>query len=329
MPASERSVFGRPKSGIRRYNPPKVKKLGNLKRTTKKGAYKKNIKRNFQVRRAPFVETKSQDTEQVITRLGITGTESVLGLRNSLLPLELQNATALTVLPLQPYVLNSQGITDETIVGTSIYSKYLKAKVEFELPYGDDTIRHPAEVYLIHGWVTQPIGATAHTTPSDKDITFGFYHNHINDQIQQYFNDRLDKIRVIPKNTSNLKIEGYRKLRVKKNNNLGMTSQIFESGLNDVIVGSQPTINMNVSWKCNKKLQLTRGEAMISPNPIIQPTQFMYPNNSWIPFLCVYNPTFSSFTDNATGPGLSPIYPPGVEPKIKVRYNVQHYFSDS
>lgn len=298
-------------------------------RTTRKGAYKPARKRAMVNRRNPLVETKQLDTLTQITRMGIVGEGQTEGIRNTLLPLELSNATAFNILPIWPYYKNQHGLHEGEVIGSSIFSKYLKCKLEFELPMGDNLIRHPAEVYLIHGWITQPTGATAHTTPSDKNMTPGFFMNHIDDQLQQYFNGRLDKLEIIPKRTSNLKIEGYRKLKVKERSNLGVNTGQFESGLNDTLYGAKPLINMNCEWKCMKKIHLQHGADVEVVGPGGQITEFRYPNWSWIPFVVVYSPTYQSFTDNVPGPGLNPIYPPGVEPKLKVRYNTIHYYTDS
>ena len=77
-------------------NAPKRKSANpkNLKKTTARGAYKKGAKRNFRVRREPFVETKSLDTDTLMIETGIVGNETAHGVRNTLLPLELQNASA-------------------------------------------------------------------------------------------------------------------------------------------------------------------------------------------------------------------------------------------
>ena len=156
-------------------------------------------------------------------------------------------------------------------------------------------------------------------------MTQSIFMNHIDDQVQQYFNDRLDKLRFIGKSTSNLKILGYRKLRIPKRSNLGMEPQVYESGLDDKIEGSLPIINMECSWRCMKKLQLTKGEDLTMPHPPNTVSEFRYPNNSWIPFMLVYSPTFAQFRSQGAGG----IYPPGVEPFISVRYNTKHYYSDS
>lgn len=323
-----RTKQSRPKRTPAMFQKTQVVPRKAMMKTTRKGAYKPARKKQMAIRRAPFVETKNVDTLGQCLRMGIAADETIpgTGIRNTLLPLELTNATAFNLLPIFPYYKNQHGLDDSEVIGSSLFSKYLKCKIEFELPSGQDLIRHPAEVYLIHGWVTQPIGATAHTTPNDKNMTPGLFMNHIDDQIQQYFNSRLDKLEIIPKRTSNLKIEGYRKLKVRKSNNLGVQTGQFESGLDDVLYGAPPLINMECNWKCQKKIHLSHGQNVVHNGFT---TEFRYPNHSWLPFVLVYSPTFQSFTDNATGPGLHPIYPPGVEPKIKVRYNTVHYYSDS
>lgn len=296
-----------------------------MMKTTRKGAYKAGRKKQMVIRRAPMVETKSLDTLTQITRMGLVADGQVEGIRNTLLPYELQNVTAFNLLPIFPYYKNQHGLNEGEVIGSSIFSKYLKCKLEFELPSGQNLIRHPAEVYLIHGWITQPIGATAHTTPSDKNMTPGFFMNHIDDQVQQYFTSRFDKLQILPKSTSNLKIEGYRKLKVKERSNLGVNTGQFESGLNDMLYGAKPLINLECNWKCMKKIHLTKGQDVTVVGPGGQTTEFRYPNNSWIPFVLVYSPTHTTFRDNGAGG----VYPPGVEPKIKVRYNTIHYYSDS
>lgn len=95
----------------------------NLKKTTTRGAYKRGAKKNFRVRREPFVETKALDTDTLMIEAGIAGNETAHGVRNTLLPLELQNQSAFNILPIFEYYKKSQGIEDYQVVGNSIYSK--------------------------------------------------------------------------------------------------------------------------------------------------------------------------------------------------------------
>ena len=49
--------------------------------------------------------------------------------------------------------------------------------------------------------------------------------------------------------------------------------------------------------------------------------EHQYPNYSWLQFMLVFNPTAGDFFNTT-------LYPSG-DPKVKVRYNCIHYFTDS
>lgn len=298
----------------------------NLVKTTRRGAYKKAAKRNFQRRRAPFVETKSIDDILVAGKAGVLneGQEEDT-IRNPTYPLEISNGTAqapntLTMLPVNSFFNMERGLTHSDIVGDNIYSRYLKAKVEFELPRGEHMIKHPCDVYLVHGWVTLPLGLNFHTTPEQGDLTRAQLNAHIKEQIEQYFNQRADKLQFITKRQSNLKILGYRKLKPRNNNNLGAnpTPQIFDRMGGTIVsgAGAPPLVSMSCSWPTKRKIFYEDGKTNLQNG-----FPMMYPNFAWLPFMCVYNPTAAEFFSTA--------YQGAQEPKIKVRYNSKHYWTDS
>lgn len=302
---------------------------GALRKTTKKGAYKKGAKRNFQKRRAPFVETKSIDDLLVAGKAGVLLSEqSDDTIRNPVNPLEISNGTAqapntLTMLPIYSFFNMERGLSHSDIIGDNIYSRYLKCKVEFELPRGESMIKHPCDVYLVHGWVTLPLGLNFNTTPEMNDLTRTQLNQHIENQVKQYFNQRSDKLQYINKRTNNIKILGYRKLKPKQDHNLGAnpTPQIFDRMGGTVVsgAGAPPPVNMSCNWPTKRKIFYTNGKSNLQ-----QPVGnfgMMYPNYSWLPFMCVYNPTASEFFSTA--------YQGAQEPKIKVRYNSKHYWTDS
>ena len=145
------------------------------------------------------------------------------------------------------------------MIGDNIFSRYLKAKVEFQLPSNDKIIRHPCDVYLIHGWVTVPLSKTLHTTPELYDLTRTQCNTHIKEQLEQYFNQRSDKIQYIPKRTNNIKILGYRKLKPKNNHNLGGSSgpivnNLATGGAIITGAGGPPLVNMTCNWTTKRKI---------------------------------------------------------------------------
>lgn len=296
-----------------------------MKKTTKRGAYKPVAKKAMMNRRAPFTETKSIDDILVAGKAGVLAGGSADTLRNPIYPLTILNGTTgspntFTILPVQCFSNMERGFEHTDITGDYIFSKYLKAKVEFELPGNEKMIKHPCDVYLIHGWVTLPLGKNLNTTPTQDQLTRAQYNEHIEDQLSQYFNQRQDKLIFRSKRTNNIKILGYRKLKPNNNQNLGAapTPQIFDRAGGTVSTGggSPPIVNMACNWPTKRKIYYEDGASSIQNG-----FPHLYPNFAWLPFMVVYNPTANDFLN--TG-----VYPSG-EPQIRVRYNCKHYFSDS
>lgn len=300
---------------------------GALRKTSKKGAYKPARKSNFQKRRAPFVETKQQTDELLAAKNGdITGALKD-GIRNPVVPLELTNGTSMTpiefnVLPVQTFYSMNQGLDTSDMIGTSVYSRYLQARLEFELPSGQsNTIQHPCNMYLVHGWITAPLNRTQHTTPAEGDQERDALIQYIKSHVEEHFNQRRDKLTWKPKRTNTVKILGYRKIKPKTNFNLGIDSTMLNNpsggGIQTYAVGSKPLINMVCNWTTKRKVHYIKGFNDTTAGAI----ENYYPNFSWLPFMLVYNPTAGDFFNTTR-------YPLG-DPKLKVRYNCIHYYSDS
>ena len=308
---------------------------GALKKTTRKGAYKPVRKRNFQKRRAPFVETKKQEDVTVSLKAKLEGIVTDDTIRVTTLPLTISNGTragqggtaipnTITNLPLFSFLQMNQGLGASDINGLNVFSKYLKAKVSIELPSGSLAIKHPCDLYLVHGFITLPIGSTLHTDPITSEVTRSYVHTHIQEQLQQYFNQRSDALHFIPKQRSNVKILGYRKVKPNLNSNLGapLTPLLTSVGQGTVsaTAGASPLVRMTCKWPMMKKVPYSTGKdsLQISNDGL----QHLFPNYSWLPFMVLYNPTALQFLDPNN-------YADAYEPKFQVRYNSAHYFSDS
>ena len=308
----------------------------SLRVTSKKGAYNKARKKNFMVRRSPFIETKNQTDLIVSLKAGnATGTpQDTLRMTTEPLKIDYQRVIPgssppayepkeLTILPLNSFMNMNQGFDSSDMIGNTVFSKYLKCKIEFQLPYGSNQIRHPCDMYLVHGFVTQPIGNTLHTLPEALDFTRANYTEHIEEQLLQYFNQRRDKLEFIPKATSNIKFLGYKKLKVKRSSNLGPDPNAMSDGNNVFQYGSHPLVNMTVDFPMMRKVHYEQGTAGTTTTPL----PFYYPNYSWLPFVALYNPTAHEFLSTVTYPG--PSAGSNDPPEMYVRYNSIHYFSDS
>lgn len=273
-----------------------------LKKTTAKGAYAKGAKKNFAKRRAPMVETKSRTHSDLVHTYGDPIT-------NPLATQYIVNDDAYTDFPLTSYLSMDQGFLEEQMVGNSIFVKYLKAKYEFTMPSGKDTIDFPAEVYLIHGFVTAPSALTNSTVPQAQTLTRTGWSQLVHRVVEDYFNDDTDQLLFLPKVRTNLKILGRRRLKVNKNNQLGAVPDL------DLQKGAVAPIHMTCNWPMMRKIHYEQGQPQT--NGAGAHDQFMYPNSSWRPFCCLYSPNFQAFADK------------GANCQIQVRRNDATYFTDS
>ena len=158
-------------------------------------------------------------------------------------------------------------------------------------------------MYLIHGFIKAPFARTSFTNPTaqatTRDDVAGWVKRHLKD----FFDEREDKLRFIPKTNTNLQILGYRKIKPNRNTNLGVMNIGNAQG-------TFPMINMSCYWPLKKKVYYSPGTGS-SPSD-----QFLYLNSQPIPFMCVYNPTAGEFTA-------------GSAYQVKVAYNDCCWYSDS
>merc|ERR1712035_126600 len=114
-----------------------------------------------------MVETKSRTTEEMALAVS---DESVLPN-----PVNFQDVPvddAITQFPLTPFNWMTQGLGEDEMIGLSVYSKYIKQKLQFKLPSGDKAIIFPCNLYLVHGWVRNPFGRTSNTNPTAQQSTY-------------------------------------------------------------------------------------------------------------------------------------------------------------
>ncbi len=297
-----------PKSATFRYSRQQMLKRsqGGRKRRARR-AYKPNNKRKFMAKRQPFVETKSvTGEEQAITA-------NDLSFLDPTDYLTLQTGTSITMLNPSSFLCMQQGIGEDQMIGLSVFSKYIKTKIQMKLPEGAYAIQHPADVYLVHGWIKAPLGLTSFTTPTAQANTYTNTKLHMLNHVKDFFDEREDKLRFIPKANTNIKILGYKRIRSNRNGSLGVPATVFHTTTVSPgykTVGSNPIINESVTWKPMRKIHYTPGTAVSST------LANFYPNADWLPFCCIYNPTFASFTA-------------GSDYTIKIAHNDAHWYSDN
>ena len=211
-----------------------------------------------------------------------------------------------------------QGLGDENMIGSSVYVKYIKQKIQFQFPLLPAQ-QLPINVYLVHGWFKTPLNRTTRTTITAAETNQININDHINERLLDYFNEKVDKLRFIPKSDNNdIKILGYRKVKPNRNASIGVPNALITNSTADgepVQVGSVPNVNMSMTWSVNRKVHYTAGAGLESMS-----SQRMFPNESWLPFTVVYNPDFESFSANAAAPERG---------NIRILSNNMTWYSDS
>lgn len=291
MPLPRTRTHVGPRKNTRKY----------MKKTTKRGAYKPARKKAMANRRAPFVETKSRTHEEIYAAGSLTIDPTDF---NSIPNVDSDgNAQTIVNLPVWSVNSHTQGLGEDQLIGLNCYGKYLKSKLQIKLPDGAEAITHQCDIYLVHGFVKAPFGRTSFTNPTAQATTRDDFQGWVKRHLKDFFDEREDKLRFIPKQNTNLRILGYRRIKNNRNTNLGV-------GHYGTAQGTFPMLNMSCYWPMKRKIYYSPGTGK---NP---GDQFLYPNTQHIPFMCIYNPTAAQFTS-------------GDQYTVKVAYNDSFWYSDS
>lgn len=241
MPPKKLTSYGYTRS--ERRGTGKLKKV--MKKVSKKGAYKKSVKNQMALRRAPIVETLQRVHSDIAQINGFPvaefNTPGQIRNQNPATWQHLPVDDAFTFLPIDSFYRNSHGFEEYNCKGNSIFSKFINCRVQLRFPHNEKIylplpaveqgapgaeyqadnhmIQNPTKVYLICGWVTQnwncPIeGATnatplAGSRPARDQATQDELHAYIKRQLKPYFDDSTDKLMFREKETSNIKIDKY------------------------------------------------------------------------------------------------------------------------
>ncbi len=308
------------RSKPRKYQGYKKANPKNMKKTTKRGAYRKGAKKQMQRRRAPFVETKRRIHSQISGLNTSTGGTPSTNYQQPITGLNLPNNDAFTLLNLASYWRQSHGFEERNVIGDSLYSKWLKLKLQIRWPEGTDMIANPVQLYLITGWVTAPLAFTTNTTITEELATQTDLFQHMTDQLKEYFDEREDFLRFRERTTSNVKILSKRLLKPNLNASIAPPpSQGLLADETTRSLGAVPFVNKTFTWKTNRKMHLSQGKALATGNDAPDPdTQNLYPNNQWLPFAIIYNPEFARMRNTANE-----------DVETIIAYNDIHYYSDS
>ncbi len=272
---------------------PRTKKTGYLKNTTRRGAYGKNRKRNFQRRRAPFVETKTVDDRDMAATFPLSKPNNP-GVEYKNYVSELINMNP------DSFILKNQGLGESECIGQSVFARYLKMKISIQFP-SPNSIKtddgstkqlplHPQRYELIWGFVPAPLSLTPSTTPDSRVETLAHIHDYINNRVDEYFDALTDTMDFIPKRSVAIRIIGRRKVRpaATQISSPGMT--LGDTAAAAQQVGTTPTYDTAVSWPMNRKIHYEKSSNLDGGSK----ETGLYANWSWLPFCCLWNKDYGA-----------------------------------
>lgn len=263
--------------GVKRVTKVGKNKRGALKKTTKRGAYNKNRKKQFMIRRSPMVETKSKTTEDIVNQFGLV---------NHLVPQSFNSPTV----HINPEVFTAwkQGFDEDEVGGRSCYVKYLKRKFVCTFPQPNITMtsgnpgvipKIPQRYELIHGFVPAPLNLTGSTTPTAPNCDMAFINGYINEKVKDYLNEEKDYLRYTPKKASTLRILGRKKIRPDlRFMSTAPPATMDPSFSSTYATGSIPDYTTSISWPMMRKVHFEKTNDLHGGN------EGMFPNYAWLPF---------------------------------------------
>ena len=327
MPVLSRkgTTVGGPRKGSRTKKPKAAKYI------SKKKAYKPKIKRTQVRRRAPLVETKTRTDQEVVGRMSMAAASYYNQVPTTFHPWPQAGSK---VFPLKLFCLDSQqqGVDEDMVLGRSIFSKYLKMKIQLKFPSVANTVFElQPDIYIVHGFVKNSPNLNGQNTVNGvQDPGHWSFQNDwdwIRDQLAPYFNDREDKLAYIPKNQSHLRILGYHRVKPKQTEGFGRprTSAINVEPDPDVqtTLGSLRDYHRTLKWPMMRKVHYEIGRLgeFSEANGSIRSNNLYINTQQWRPFACLYCPTMG-----LERPGLPTLVPANVP---EVAYNGIMYYTDS
>ncbi len=279
----------------------KKRRAPAMRRVTKRGAYNKKQKRNFINKRAAVVETKRKTREElrIPAFWGGTDPSSAGTTFADRMIFKVEDEEIVHINPATFYWW-SQGLDQAQHIGQTVTVKHLNMKVQVRFPQHNMQTQEasprnlivpalPQKYTLYWGWIPAPRALTGNSTPPITSETVASLDAYVNNRVKDYFNDRKDKLRFIPKKDSTIRIMGRKTIRPDLRYQSTAPIVDRDAAGDKYSAGSIPDWYGNISWKFpggGRKLWLEQGINMNgSPGEMIG----FFPNYSWLPFAAVVN----------------------------------------
>lgn len=298
-----------------RYGPHYRRKLQaklDSRRQGGKSAYKRKNKKAMVNARRPMVETKSKTTEDLVGQFGLNPHTEFFTFNTE-------------TVHINPDVLHAwqQGLGEQQCIGQSVFAKYLKRKmtVRWPQPGFENTFNNkagiipmkPMSAEVIWGFIPAPLNYTGYTTPTAPNVNMAEINGYINHRVKNYFDERRDKLRFIPKVNSTLRIIGRRKLRPDMRFQSTAPPQSLDATVgDDYAIGTIPDTYLTLQWPMMRKIHLEQANDLHGGNP------GLYPNYQWLAFCCIFQENWEEIPADQRA-----------QSSVSVAYNDCIWYSDS
>lgn len=222
--------------------------------------------------------------------------------------------------------------TVDHFTGKGIHPRYLKTRMKFKFPSGDNAILNPMRLQLVWGFVKRPALLTPYTTPKSAEVTRNQLKEIFMHQVESNFDSPTDQLLFRVKKPNNYIITGKRWLKPDRRYRIGVPQHMalnVDGTVDPRSVGAPPDIMETISWKMGKEWRLQRSQAP-TDDPYVNDV-FWYNNEQWAPFFLVYNPDYCN-VQQATGEtcgGGEDGEPVPEENRIKLEHNSCMWYTDA
>ena len=291
--------------------PKRNNKRNTRRNTSRKGRKKTTVeptKKTLVKARAPVVETKKRT-------LGVLS-----GYINP--------ATYFSVFPCRSFMNQTQGLDEDNMIGTSIFSKYYSMKVKLNFPT-DHPIEENFRAQLVWGWVTSPLAYTTSVgalapagTPTRGTVGVGEMNEEIVARVSDGFNQNVDQMNFRDKEKRIYKVIGKKWVKPDRRHAIGQPQSATayidpdDDKLKIENSGSIPPWTHQVTFKPMRKVKYTYSNGNSQGS-----MAHWYPNESWIPFVGLYTPNLGSYYEDGG------VVPDGA--KLTFSTNDCHWYTDS
>lgn len=250
--------------------------------------------------RAPFVECKKNQDLLVVEKL----LEGNFG----------------TFMPVSSFTRMNRGVEDDQFIGDSIFSKYISMKLNFQFPQAEFAIIKPYRIQVIHGWMTAPfsLDTSGLYGPDRTQVSRAELDAIVAARVGPEFNQAVDRMNFRDKTKKIYRVEGKKWVTINRDSQIGARHD--RSAYVAQPVGGPGDAFMQLNWTPMRKINLIDSS---DTNSSLPASPFSYPNEAWVPFVCIYTPD----KDNINNP--TPGMPITDASRVTIQAMNCHWYTDS